>query len=387
MITDQLVDSLMFARREIASLGRVLEITSEQAEYSRQRKKVKEAKSTMLSEYQSICNKILKKIPDGINYVHLASEWYGIRYRSEGGTAKLLVVQIDEADIVLLERDGKTLRDLNEAEVKEIEANVSTSQDRFPALSSVELRVKELLQEYGFVEPLPPASVLVADSLLDDVVPTPTNEGDEVQDPIEPTVGDGVPATSFRVSTHTGIRYVQRVLGIGAGDDSKATKKYMQDRTHIDASIASMFHAAERIWVEETTGVEYYLDANNYVFVVGYEPDKTLITMYEEDFGWDKAKNRWLILEQLKDLAVIRENIEKLDLKVSAEGEANKVHYEAIDLEIASLQGAIEALQARRAAIQADETYRERALSSERQLFAREFKKLFSDRGVRQVRV
>ena len=132
----------------------------------------------------------------------------------------------------------------------------------------------------------------------------------------------------------------------------------------------------------------YWLDKDNYVYVVGGEEDSpVIVTLYEEDFGWGKEKNRYLVLSQVKDLERLKEALDASTSSYQQEEDARAKRIEDINSQMGILEYSLQALEAKKSVILAESKEGSSRLIVEKQKFVRELRKLFSDKESKRMKV
>lgn len=358
VITEGLIESILYARLELDALEVALRTAK-----GEQQKPLIEAKLAMSNEYEDVSARILKEIPDGINYIHLRDSWYGVRFKGQSGI-KLAVLPLQEKDLFMLERDGRRLRNLSESDLKTAYEGCKDPDEEKLYEVRVDKRCREQLLEYLGVH-------------LDLPVPEP------VKEKLVGTCDEDEP-TGIRITAHAGMKYAQRIIGIA--NETKAMEYYQANMSQINALITAGVVGAERVWVDED-GIEYHFDKDNIMYVYGFDPVPSVITLYEENFGWGKERNRYLVLEQLKDLSALKAAIDHMEAEHWEDSSKRIDECEQISHDIKLLEAQVVALSARRSALMALNEESNQNLALKRQEFVREFRKLFTDRESKKLRV
>jgi hypothetical protein len=115
-----------------------------------------------------------------------------------------------------------------------------------------------------------------------------------VEEGVEQVVG-GIDLHNPKVSAHAGLRWVQRKLKVPVLQSEEYKKNH---RVEIESAILEAWNKAEKVWTGED-GIEYWIDDDNFAFIVG---NGTVITLYQEDFGFALHINRSIIDMQLEEV-------------------------------------------------------------------------------------
>jgi hypothetical protein len=186
------------------------------------------------------------------------------------------------------------------------------------------------------------------------------------------------------VTTHAGIRWIERRLHItGEG----VTYEYLKtNKKNVTEQIMSEYSKSECIWSGEDY-VKYYLSPDNMMFVVDESTeDKRLVTLYEEDFGWGKERNRWLIESQLKTIAQCKEEVHLAEKEHIEEGSRMASTLDALLKEKRVLDAQTAAIVSQIELVKAQDEERYRVLVLKREKFAKEFGMLFSNKEFKTLK-
>lgn len=193
-------------------------------------------------------------------------------------------------------------------------------------------------------------------------------EGNEVVTPhqVEPDV-------EFTVSSHAGVRRVQRMLGIP--DERMAEAHFKANAQSIRSDIVESVKKAEILWQDPNPDepIDYYLDADNVVYVIGHDHSvPNVITLYEADFGFNRDINRTIILQQVKVLEEMHKLWKDTLVSTSVEHAEGLDKMQGIDDDIELLRRQLKAKEAEKKAIEAglgklntDERVAEQAFNKE----------------------
>ena len=182
----------------------------------------------------------------------------------------------------------------------------------------------------------------------------------------------------FTVSSHAGIRRVQRMLGIP--DERMAGAHFKAHAQEIRADIIEAVSSAEILWEDRhlDTLIDYYIDADNVIYVVGHDHSvPNVITLYEADFGFNKAINRMVTLEQVKALKDFYSIWEETMARTAVHRDEGLDKMQRIDDEIELLKRQLEAKKAERKVIESGLDSFNMAEKVAEQAFFKEHSKLF----------
>lgn len=210
-------------------------------------------------------------------------------------------------------------------------------------------------------------------SMLDELVKKEKEEGNEDVSPHQ--VEDDV---KFTVSSHAGKRKVQRMLGIP--DERMAGAHFKSHAQEIRADIIEAVSNAEILWEDRhlDTLIDYYIDADNVIYVVGHDHSvPNVITLYEADFGFNKAINRMVTLEQVKTLKEYYSIWEETMARTAIERDKGLDKMQRVDDEIEMLKRQLRAKEAEKKAIEAGLDSFNMAEKVAEQAFFKEHSKLF----------
>lgn len=172
-------------------------------------------------------------------------------------------------------------------------------------------------------------------------------------------------------STHACKRWVQRMQGIK--DDLQAEEYARKNLEEVLEEITSHFKDSEEIW-NDGVGISYRLDKDNIVYIVG---DKTIITLYEKDFGFTPSVNRMILFAQLK---VVEESWEESE-EVGKEYDRNlnliDEDISQFNQQIKTKESEIEQIMALRTLSSSKKSVLEKQYSVAKQDFNQQFNKLF----------
>lgn len=286
-------------------------------------------------------DKVLRSMTLSKNIIELGEGWYGVRYYSDKGDAKLAVELLLEKDLYIVERDGRRGRELSRAD---IDSFIPAMVDE-PAL---EVYKQSVLKD---------AYDIVRESCGIEVTMDATSEP------------EGIASVSF----HAGKRWVQRVLNIK--NDSKAADHYRLNKDEIDQAILDGYASSTLQWIDKEDLIQYFFDDSNMMYVVG--ANNKIVTLYGVDFGFSHDINRAIVMKQLEvikdthdDLIVAEHDFYKLT--TAQEGQARY-----LTNEIKVLEASIEALVAKRDAMLATREESSKAVKLCKEKHQAECDKLF----------
>lgn len=225
-------------------------------------------------EVNNLKNKILKSTPKTDNIVKISNSWFGIKYMPVKNDVSLIIDPMKEKDIFILQREGSRAMSLTQID---IDLHLESIIDR-DALDMYKDQVKreasEIVSKLGLMS--------CVDKSIDEDAPV-------------------------RVSLHSMQRWVQRKLGI-KGD--KPVDTYVtENHASVSEAILDGFGNSE-FMCSGLDGMEFWLDSDNTIYVLGRKGHPTIVTLYEAEFGWDKQANRWLIMNQLDVIKETRNQYE-----------------------------------------------------------------------------
>jgi Mg2+ and Co2+ transporter CorA len=269
------------------------------------------------------------------NIVHLKDSWYAVRYVNHRADICIKVVPLNQKDLPILQRDGRKERELCEQDIDNLLPGCMDEAYMDLYNQTLNKRAREYLYDHLGME-----------------------IEDEQRDRIT-------------ISAHAGKRWVQRKLDI-KGD----TQAEEYRRTHfkeIEEAILESFGKAELVWSGDDQ-IDYYFDSENIMYIVG---NNTIITLYEEDFGFTKEINRMIVYKQLEVLREAYKEVEEAERQYADAIQGIDEEVQAITDEIAVLESKIEVLLARRSALYANMEQSNKQVKLARDSFMAEFNKLF----------
>jgi hypothetical protein len=271
------------------------------------------------------------------NIMHIKDSWYAIRYLNGRADTCVKVVPLNQKDLPILQRDGRKERELYE---QDIETLLPGCIDEV-ALGLYNQMIENKAREYVY---------------------------DHVGIKIEDDVQEDKPIT---VSAHAGKRWVQRKLGIKG--DVQAEEYRRAHLEEVEKAVLEGYSKAQLVWVGEDQ-IDYYFDDENIMYIVG---NNTIITLYEEDFGFTKEINRMIVHKQLEVLRKAYKELEEAEKQYVNSTQETDKELQAIADEISILESQIELLRAKHAALVANKEQSNKQVKLARDRFNAEFNKLF----------
>jgi hypothetical protein len=310
----------------------------------------------MKQDYKKICannsNKVLRAMPLSNNLVQLEGNWHAIRYLNEKADTCLKIDIMRKEDVYLLQRDGRHERELNRNDIETLLPALIDDESLELYKQHLAIKAKELVYEQS--------GVLIGDD-------------EEPNEEVEEVIPDEEKPVT--VSTHAGLRWVQRVIGIK--NEQQAEEYRRKHMVEVNEAVLDAYGKADKVW-EDDDDITYWFDPDNIMYVRGMQNgNPNIITLYEEEFGFSKAINRMITLEQLSVLADVRESLRESELAVH---ETNiRVDYEVqgINDEITVLESQIALLVSQRAKAIADRDLSNKQVKATKDKYTAEFNKLF----------
>lgn len=178
------------------------------------------------------------------------------------------------------------------------------------------------------------------------------------------------------VSAHSGKRWAQRVIGVA--DDTRAELYFRANAESIRKAILEAVAKAEKVWQDSADNIDYLLDENNIIYVIGHEQAiPTIITLYELEFGFTKEINRTITLAQIEVLKSHHAVWIETESLVNIERAQAMDTSASIDEDIALLEAQLRAKKAEKKSIEADIDKMNSTVTLAEQVFAKEHSKLF----------
>jgi len=341
MITMKLVTSVFHLKLELDSMRSCVKMASELSLSEEQLKSLNEATIGVKDKYNEACQKIIKRMPVNSSLVKLQGDWIGIRWKN-GSVHGLYIKPILPKDLYLLEREVKQSRDFTSSELDTILPSIADRTEVLLYKEKIANRAKSIIQErFGDIIAVAP-------------------QGDH---------------PSIKVSVHAGVRWVQRRMGIS--NESKAEEYRKANRTEIEEAIVEQFNNSAKLVWTDMDSVGYWFDDENIMYVVDLGSETTIITLYEEDFGWDKEENRWLVLRQLSKLHELIDKLKEVEDDTRGILENNSKSIAEIDDSMRDLESRLAVLSAQKQSLLANNNEMSKIAAFKKQEYDREFNKLF----------
>lgn len=334
-LTSDFKESFMQAKAEYDALEQAIRLAKLNGADDKSIQPLIRMKQSVKEVYHSSCTELLSKMTLSSNVLHIKDSWYAVRYLSHHADACLMVVPLNQKDLPILQRDGRKERELQEQDI--------------------DILLPSCIDE-AFVE------------FYKQTIDKKAKE--YVYDHLGMEIADGQP-DKITVSAHAGKRWVQRKLGIKGDVQAEECR-----RTHlkeIEEAVLEGFSKAELVWAGDDQ-IDYYFDDENIMYVVG---NNTIITLYEEDFGFTKEINRMIVYKQLEVLREAYKEVEEAERQCANNVQGIDEEVQAITDEIAVLESKIEVLLAKRATLYANKEQSSKQVKLARDSFMAEFNKLF----------
>lgn len=335
------------------------QVRSEKVEYDTLSRAIKRAKimgldqgsiDLMITEknvkkglYSATIDKLQKKMPVNKNVQPLWDDWYVVRF-ADGGNKHVKLEPLIESEIFLIQRDCKGGVEMQRTELDGLLPAVID----YRALDHYNVHIQQeadrlLLDKFGISE--------------------------DTVDVLDPSVRRPV-----GISNHAGIRWVQRIHKLHTHNDALAETYRKQNSIRIQEEILGGFDTADPIWTN-ADGSEFYLDPDNIVYLLG--TDNTIVTIYEEDFGFDKSINRTITLAQLEILGAMGRDLAQKERETKEATESLSAVLYGIKDKLRILYAEIEELEAKERTVKAQKEEHSKSLTAQTTRFIGEYNKLF----------
>lgn len=275
---------------------------------------------------------VIRKMSKECNLVHITGNWVGIRFLDGKGKTAFKDDIIPERDLYLIKRNPKRENNLRYTDLDTLLPGIidMTALAEFKKIIQDDAYV--MLSELGFN----PESEMHPESAGDDMS-VPSECSDDVVEPVP----------LLHASTHACKRWVERVYKIF--NESKVAEYVKQNRDKIEKEIENGYNSAQQVWAGED-GVRYWFDDNNMMYLIGDNPSgvgETVITLYEEDFGFTKEINRMITFKQLE---VLKQSYDEL----VHEGDIHAQLVESLGHSISGIDGQLNVLRAQISYLEAE---------------------------------
>lgn len=255
-------------------------------------------KASVQEDYTKCITEVSKLMPATTNVVQISENWFMVRYKHSKNSTSTKLCVVKPEDLYMIERDTKRRSDLSESELDTLLAGI---QDEI----SIEIYKQQVLSK-AYILVLDYCSINLKDS-------------------------DNEQFASIKVSAHASKRWIQRKLGII--NEAQAEEYRCVHSEEVEKQVLEGYAHAELLWTDED-GIEYWFDKDNMVYIKG---NNTIITVYEEDFGFGKKINRNIVFQQIEVIHEVKDALDK------AESEYNSV-IEQLDRDIRHISGQIRVL-------------------------------------------
>jgi hypothetical protein len=270
-ISEEVCKEFMQLKFTYDSTSYAVKIAKQQGADDKSTSKLIQIKQQIKDSYVESSEKILRKMPLSKNILKLQVGWYAVRYTNSKGDMMLKIESLVEKDLYMIQRDGRRERELTKDDVDRILPGIQDEVTLEIYKKEITKRAVSLVQEHTGLQI--------------------TMEIDEKGGAL--------------VSSHAKLRWVQRKVGIQS--EQEAYEHLRTRSKDIESAVLQGFDKSDLVWTGED-GIQYWFDEDNIMYVIG--KDQTIITLYEEDFGFDKDINRSIVLQQM---GVIREKAKELE--------------------------------------------------------------------------
>lgn len=166
--------------------------------------------------------KMLRSMPLSDNIVHLCDSWYTVRYLNDKGDLTVKQECLWPGDVSIIRRDGRHERELSRVDLDNLLPAMTNEEALELYKQSIRSRGCKIVYDYTGV-------------ILDDVDAQFSSEGVDVDKPIT-------------VSSHAGVRWIQRVTKYAVKDDKKAEEHRRIHSALVNSSILDSFGNASQVW-------------------------------------------------------------------------------------------------------------------------------------------
>jgi len=290
---------------------------------------------------------ILTHMAQGSNLSKLTEDgWYAIRHMNNKNKYFLAIEPIKPDCLELVER-GRFDKELTRVHLDDLIPSIRNEEVLESHKIVTALRVEELLAEHANI----------------DVVLVNTTDDE---------------SKGVRPSAHSRKRRAERKFNV----DERFSESYARShRKELDEDIMEEFNTADHLWTD-VKGVEFWFGVDNTMFVVGDNEDtincKAIITLYDSNFGFSKAINRMIVLEQIE---VIKQKQAEHAEAIGEYNEQYDVLFHELNTtsdEIDLLEARIEELRAKEQEIVGKQDLLTKQLDVKRKEYDCEYNKLFS---------
>ena len=338
-VKESLRAKVITSRKEYDSFFYAVKIANEEGLSNEQIQVLIQGKS-VAKKYRIEADKELKSVmPSDTNMVKLTDNWYALQYVNGKASIIMDMVPMTSEDAITIQRNPERERHLSNSDMSNIVCALKDQVALDIYNSQVTKRAREIILDYLGVE-----------------------------------IKDKQDSQNMHVSVHSGLRWVQRKLGIL--NEVKAEEYRRSNVAQIEKDILLAYSSADLLWVGEDA--EYYFDEDNIMYVVG---DNTIITLYEENFGFNKSINRRIVFDQVGVLRETQEHLKETERKHEELSEDTSRGMDQINNQLALLEDEIELLTARKTVLSVRYAAGEREVRSANARHQSEFNKLFKKWG------
>lgn len=379
-------EQFMQEKCQYESLSQAIRLAKAYELTDKQIKPLKLLKQQYKKAQASSTNKLLRAMPLSCNILRLEGNWHAIRYTNENGDTLLKMDLIKEGQAYLLMRDGRHQPELLRSELNDLLEPLlceeSLNEYKQMLLANAETLVRDHLgiiieaDEPVTEEPTTEEPTEKLNKLLDEYNKLDTAMTLAIAETLD-EFKDIFYEQPVRASSHAVLRWVQRVKGIT--NEAQAEDIKRRQLSQLTDEVLDAFGMADKVW--EDDGISYWFNKDNIMFIVGSADGyPNIVTLYEEDFGFNKDINRMVVLEQLKVLA------DNKALEVKANEEANEVlattenNIQTINDQIKALESQMALLVANRAVENAQREQAVKGMRAAKDRYVAEFNKLFRRR-------
>lgn len=344
-VTASIREAIVATKVEYDSLNQAIKIAKAQGADAKAIRTLIQLKDNVKANRLANDNKLLKAMPLATNVVNLEGSWYAVRYTNEKNDLTISVEILNDKDVPILQRDGRSERELSQRDLNTLVPGCIDEAMLEMYKQSVVHKANEYVYDY--------CSILV--------------EQESVIEVVRPTT----------VSAHSGMRYVQRKLRIGVNNESVAEDYRRSHLKEVEAGVLEGYSKSEQVWVADD-GMVFSFDEDNIMYVVGdASGPNNIVTLYEEDFGFSKEINRSITFQQLEVLKVARESLRLTERELEESLRGNDEALRLATDQIEYLQCQIDELVAQKDIIMSKRELFAKSMKTAKSKYSAEFNKLF----------
>jgi len=278
--------------------------------------------------------------PPDSNILKLENGWYGVLVLNEKNKLNLNIELIGESGLPLVKRDLTCEKHINRVDFDNILPAILDNTLLEAHKEDIKSQAAQILSSEGYTPPEEP-KVLERNS------------------------------TDINVTLHAKRKYVNRILEITSDID---TNEYLRNNSYsVEDWILEFYNDSELIYthIDDT---EFYFTEDNVILVVC---DKSIVTLYRRDFGFNRDINRMIVKEQLKVIhkVNVKYQIEKVNIGESFMELDSK--YDVLQQEIDELESRILNLKSKQGDINLEKEESNTRLQNLENRLERECNKLF----------